>query len=521
MSSPQAPAPKETFFQSIFNFPGTFWIANGMEIVERFAYYGLRSLLPIYMVVAYEDGGPQFTHIEKGIIFGWWAIVQSFIPVLSGGFADRFGFKKNIAIATAIKIVGYLLMGYAIEIAAVLNGGNMELQKGAAGGDYTFWVFFVGALGLAFGTAIFKPGLQGLIALKMPKHKASLGWAIFYQMVNIGAFVGPLIGGVLRVLDWKHVFLMCTFGIALNFIPLLFFPEPAKKEDKTDTNQGGLAEVLTTSMAILVDSIRGLLQFRVLGFTLAFAGFWFMAYSLWDFLPNFIEDWVDSRGLATWLQSWVPMDVPVVSGGMLAGEWMVNFKASLIMFWACAVGWMTGKMRALSAIVVGIAISALSIWMLSQSMNGWWCLLAIGVFSFGEMSASPTKMRYLASIAPPGKEGLYMGYVNMTVGIGWSVLNFAGGHIYEDTGDKVNLARRHLVDELGMNLEMVTAIKKTEVMPMLAEKLELSVDGAREMLWDFYGPYEFWIWFAGVGVVSMIAMVFYDRWSKRNPYLEG
>ena len=114
-----------------------------MEIVERFAYYGLRSLLPIYMVVAYEDGGPQFTHIEKGIIFGWWAIVQSFIPVLSGGFADRFGFKKNIAIATAIKIVGYLLMGYAIEIAAVLNGGNMELQKGAAGGDYTFWVFFV------------------------------------------------------------------------------------------------------------------------------------------------------------------------------------------------------------------------------------------------------------------------------------------------------------------------------------------------------------------------------------------
>ena len=148
-----------------------------MEIVERFAYYGLRSLVPIYMVLAYEDGGPQFTHIQKGAIFGWWALVQSFLPVMSGGFADRYGFKLNIAIATVIKMAGYLLMGYAIELGAFFNGGDMAILKGAAGGAYTYPLFFSGAMLLAAGTAIFKPGLQGLIALNIPKHKAAVGWA--------------------------------------------------------------------------------------------------------------------------------------------------------------------------------------------------------------------------------------------------------------------------------------------------------------------------------------------------------
>jgi dipeptide/tripeptide permease len=508
MSDSNSPAKKETFAQQILQFPGIFWIANWMEIVERFAYYGLRSLVPIYMVLAYEDGGPQFTHIQKGAIFGWWALVQSFLPVMSGGFADRYGFKLNIAIATVIKMAGYLLMGYAIELGAFFNGGDMALLKGAAGGAYTYPLFFSGAMLLAAGTAIFKPGLQGLIALNIPKHKAAVGWAVFYQMVNIGAFIGPLIGGYLRVLDWKDVFLMCTAGIALNFIPLFFFKEPSK--------EGGAFEG-KGPMEILKESFRGLLEIRVLGFTLAFAGFWFMAYSLWDFLPNFIDDWVDSRGLASWLQSWVPGSVPVVNDGMLAAEWMVNFNAFLIMFLAFAVGWATGKFRSLTAIVFGIFVAAVSIWMIGQSMDGWWCLLAIGVFSFGEMSASPTKMRYLASIAPPGKEGLYMGYVNMTVGIGWSALNFAGGHIYENTGDKVNLAKRHLQDVLNMPAEAVEALQKTDVMPTLAEKLGSTVDGARELLWDTYAPHQMWTYFAAVGIFSMILMLFYDRWAKKNP----
>ncbi len=83
-----------------------------MELVERFAYYGVRVVLPVFMVTAFEAGGPQLDHLQKGTIYSIWALVQSFVPIFSGGFADRYGYKLNIALSTVLKIIGYVLMGY-------------------------------------------------------------------------------------------------------------------------------------------------------------------------------------------------------------------------------------------------------------------------------------------------------------------------------------------------------------------------------------------------------------------------
>ena len=78
-------------------FGHVYWLANWMELVERFAYYGVRVVLPVFMVAAFEQGGPELTQIQKGNIYAVWAVVQSFVPILSGGFADRYGYKLNIA----------------------------------------------------------------------------------------------------------------------------------------------------------------------------------------------------------------------------------------------------------------------------------------------------------------------------------------------------------------------------------------------------------------------------------------
>ena len=77
---------------------------------------GLRTVVPIYMVLSFEEGGPQLSHEQKGIIFAVWALVQSFVPIFTGGFADRYGYKLNIAISTVVKILGYLVMGWAIGL---------------------------------------------------------------------------------------------------------------------------------------------------------------------------------------------------------------------------------------------------------------------------------------------------------------------------------------------------------------------------------------------------------------------
>ena len=116
-----------------------FWVANLMETIERLAYYGVRVVIPIYIAQADEIGGLHFSQSDKGLIFLWWALVQSTLPVLSGGFADRYGYKRQIVVAVMVKTLGYLMMA---------------TQR-------TFWPFFAGCLLLAAGTAVFKPPVWG------------------------------------------------------------------------------------------------------------------------------------------------------------------------------------------------------------------------------------------------------------------------------------------------------------------------------------------------------------------------
>ena len=118
-----------------------FWICGGMEMVERLAYYGVRQVSSLYATDAASNGGLGLTGTDVGIIFLFWALVQSFVPVFSGGISDRVGYKETIFASTVIKILGYLLMAWFPS----------------------FWGFLAGAMVLAFGTGIFKPGIQATI----------------------------------------------------------------------------------------------------------------------------------------------------------------------------------------------------------------------------------------------------------------------------------------------------------------------------------------------------------------------
>ena len=120
-------------------------------------------------------------------------------------------------------------------------------------------------------------------------------------------------------------------------------------------------------------------------------------------------------------------------------------------------------------------------------------------------------MEYLSSLAPKGQQGLFMGYVNIPVAIGWMAGSKIAGNLYETTGDKVNLARKHLIDVLGMDSTSVSAIPKSEVMTTLAGKMHMSVAEAQNFLFTTYQPYKVWWVIAGMGVLSLICMLIYDR----------
>lgn len=473
-----AAAPRPGLFAQLTQFSRAFWMLNIMEMFERLAYYGVRVVIPIYIAQADEPGGLHFTQAEKGLIFMLWAIVQSGVPVFSGGFADRYGYKRTIAVSVAIKIVGYLLMA---------------TQR-------SFWPFTIGCLVLAFGTAIFKPGIQGTLVRQLKNENSSMGWGIFYMLVNIGGFLGPPLAHFLYGMSWPTVFYGCAVIVSLNFLMLFTYPGVSSGADLT-------ASWLKTAWL----TFRNLFQIRLLAFIAIMSGFWLMFMQLFDMLPNFIVDWVDSSAIVNTLHLPAMFLNETERGTMITQEWMINANSGLIVLAVVWVSWMVSRIRRVTSIFLGIVVSSIGLVAAGFTMSGVLCILGIMMFSVGEMLASPKMNDYLGVIAPEGKKALYMGYANMPQAIGWAVGSFVAGHVYDRMGDKANLALRYLAENHGIT----SGVERPQAMARLMEVSGMDGMTATRTLWAAYQPYELWYPFAAIGLASAVAIFFYAKWVRK------
>jgi len=469
---------KPSLWQQLTTLPRAYWMVNVMEMLERLAYYGVRVVIPIYIAQADEIGGLHFSQSDKGIIFSVWAIVQSLTPMFSGGFADRYGYKKTIAFSVAFKVIGYLLMATQRE----------------------FWPFLFGCCVLAFGTAVFKPGVQGTMVQTLTKKNSSVGWGTFYMLVNVGGFLGPPVAHFLYGWSWPAVFFGCAVIVSLNFLMLLTYPEIPAGGDQ----RGGPLHILKITG-------KNFMNMRLVIFILIMSGFWLMFMQLFDMLPNFIVDWVDSSSLvaALHIPDWM-LQINSTRGPQLSQEWMINFNAGFIILAVVFVSWLVSRMRRVTSILMGITIGSVGLVAAGFTTSGYLCMVGILIFSVGEMLASPKMNEYLGVIAPEGQKGLYMGYANVPVAVGWSYGSFLGGQVYEKMGDKANLALDYLAKHYS-----ITDAARTDAMVKLQEVTGMDAVEATKMLWHAYDPYKLWYQFAAVGMVSAIGMFFYSRWIRK------
>jgi MFS family permease len=479
-------------------FNGTYWMCNAVEMWERLAYYTLRPVAPIYVMQADEPGGLHLTGDHKALIFLWWFIVQSLLPMVTGGFADRYGYRKTIAFSVAVNVIGYLMMAFL----------------------HSYYGFFGGVLVLAFGTAFFKPGLQGTLAHQLTKDSSSLGWGVFYWIVNVGSYIGHIISVLILVNhsahDWRNLFLACAGFTCLNLLMLIKFPDVASGASKTEN-----------PLQVFVRTLKNIVEPRLVAWLLIMSCFWAMMYQLWDLQPNFIEDWVDSSMVAAHMpfDSWQETG----PGGRLRvpQQILISLNALLIVFFIIPVSWAVRKMRTLEAMFFGMLGATAGVLVAGLTGNGWMLLLGIFCFSLGEMLTGPKKNEYLGLIAPPGKKGLYLGYVNIPVGIGGGFGNYLAGKLYARVGEKATLSLKYLVEETPFGngkvwdgsvktLEEVAGVPRTEAFAKLQEVLGLDAANATRLLWDTYDPqYKVWIPFAAIGVLAAIALAIYGRLAKR------
>jgi dipeptide/tripeptide permease len=485
------------FLERVRGLGRPFWMLCTMEMWERLAYYGVRVVVGIYIAQADAPGGLHWAQAERAQIFFWWAIFQSVLPTFTGGIADRYGYKRTIFASITLKMVGYLLMATQREYAG----------------------FFAGALLLATGTAIFKPGIQGSLAHNLTKDSASFGWGIFYWLVNVGGLIGPPFAAYLRGENqWDRVFYGCAAIVALNYGMLFTYAEPPSGAD------------LTKSFgAVMRETFANFFEARLLAFLAILTGFWLMMYQLWDFHPFFIVDWIDSSPVYDTLhlpEGWI--EAGSTRGHQIGQEHLLNLNSAMIVLFVVPVSYLVARFRALTAMLGGMIVATLGILVSGLSASGWAFLAGVVFFSVGEMLTGPKKTEYLGAIAPPGKKGLYLGYVNIPVGIGQALGAQLSAALYARWGEKAMLAQRYLAEHgdelLGHHVAWdgevatlgdATGVAREDAVRVLGERLGTDAQHVTDLLWATYHPWVVWLPIAGIGVVSAIALFAFNQRAKQ------
>lgn len=223
-------------------FGSSFYIANIMEIFERLAWYGFFTVSSLYMTSPVLQGGMGFSDEQRGFLQGLVPFCIYLLPALTGALGDRYGYKKMLLLAFAMMTPCYYLLGQVSSYSA----------------------FFLAFMGVAVGAGIFKPLITGTVTHATNDSNRSLGFGVFYMMVNVGGFLGPVIAGIMRDTSWDMVFIMAAVWIAINFIPVTLFYRDPTAEIRKNTPAKPLKVIMIEMREVLGNGRFALLVFPIL-----------------------------------------------------------------------------------------------------------------------------------------------------------------------------------------------------------------------------------------------------------------
>jgi dipeptide/tripeptide permease len=374
-------------------FPKLFWTANTIEIFERFTYYGIYIGFGIYM----ESLG--FSKGQLGPIQGIFLLLSYTIPIISGTFADRFGFRKVLIVSYLAYLPSILLLLYTKTFTGI--------------------ALTMISIGLAAG--IFKPLISGTVRAVTDASNKTLGFGIFYNMVNIGATFGPVIAAKLRVISWNHAFIAAAISIGfMLLITLLFYKDPPRViEGKTLRDK-------FNDLGIALSDTRFLVFLIILGLF-----FWAPFWSFFNIAAMYAESQLDTAVLYDHIRSFLGTGVANFISKedhgirKVLGESISNSAYYIILFQVFVSSFIK-RFRAIPVVTTGfIIIAAGYICMgLARNLSPVWFLAGVFLFAVGEMTASPRIQEYITWLAPKEKAGLYMGTNFLAMGIGGSLSGF-------------------------------------------------------------------------------------------------
>ncbi len=499
------------FIELMKSFPKRFWMASIFELLERFAWYGMFAILAMYLVASKDKNGLGFTDDQGGKIIGDITALLYFLPLITGAIADRIGYKKSLTISFIILAIGYGTLGYV----------------------HSFWTFYFVFLFLAIGAAMFKPVASAIVTKTTDERNSSMGFGVFYMMVNIGGWIGPFIVGKLRGEDnWLIAFHMATGVILVNLLFNIFF----FKKDEIEKTDLSIFDTVKKSFLNIWEALK---DSKLTVLLIIMIGFWTLFNQLFYTLPKFIQDWVDLKQLYQEVYNFSPMLTSLISDGKEAiakPELLINLDAFAIILLQMLISYLIIKWKPVNAMIIGFIIVSIGIGLTFYFRNGIYIIAGIIIFAIGEMTANPKFSAYIAEISPKGKEALYMGTYFLPVFVGNKIAGWLSGSVYGDMSAKISLAQKEAiskgfemvdkngqlvyytktgfkaVDKAGKILDNVKVdITKNEYIAQVAQKLNMNVDQLTTYLWNTYHPNQILYIFVGIGLFTFFALLFYDK----------
>jgi len=379
------------------SFGKSFWTAITMEFFERGSYYGVMSVLSVYLVLSTDQGGLGFTKEKVGIIKSVITPLLYILPIVAGAIADRFGYRKTLFFAFAVMSSGYFLTSISTSYSAV----------------------FLSLTLMAVGAGTFKPIISGTIAQTTNESNSSLGFGIYYWSINLGAFLVPLIlVPYLKTLGWNYILLMAAFGtgwlLLLNFF---VFREPERPQ-----SQKSLVQVFADMLLVIKD-------YKFILTIVIYSGFWILYFQMYDSVLWFLKEHIDMTPVNNAVNSFLTIFVDNPSWKFDA-EHVTVVNAGTIILLQLVVSAILKNAKPLPAMIVGISLGTLGLALLAISTYAWVFILGLVIFTLGEMTAHPKFISYIGLIAPQDKKALYLGYSFLYGVIGSGVGGVLGAFAY-------------------------------------------------------------------------------------------
>ncbi len=438
-------------------FTKAFWVSNTVELFERMAYYAVFIVLTIYLssILGFND-------FEASMISGLFSGGLYLLPIFTGAYADKIGFRKSMIVAFTLLTTGYMGLGILptlLESAGLAQYGITTVFTGLTESN-SRWTIVPILFVLMVGGSFIKSIISASVAKETTEATRARGYSIFYMMVNIGAFTGKTVIDPLRnhIGEQAYIYINYFSGtmtfIALLAVILLYRSAHTAGEGKSmhEIGQGFLRIITNWRLLILI---------------LIITGFWMVQQQLYATMPKYVI--------------------------RLAGEtarpgWIANVNPFVVV---CCVSFVTKLMAKRSAIAsmnIGMFLIPLSALLMAcgnllendiiSGMSNVTLMMIAGIViqALAECFISPRYLEYFSLQAPKGEEGLYLGF----------------SHLHS-----------FLSSIFGFGIAGVLLTKYCPD-PMLFDSRE-AWEAASE------NAHYIWYYFAVIGLLSAIALLFFAR----------